>query len=224
MRGCVCFTFDDFHGDAWLQASPLFLKHDGHASFFIVGEITPEKADVMRRLQAVGHTVGLHTLHHRDAICIHEVGQERFLEEEIFPQLNDCEREGIQIRNFAYPNNRRDEATDQMLYAYFDHMRAGRGPAKKTLYYPLESLPKKSWLGGTGIGSYYDSDLSVIKQEMAHAALTDSLLVYFSHDIAPLEKVSRIGTPLEWLEELLAYAETLQLRVLGFDDVNALQV
>jgi len=165
--------------------------------------------------------VGLHTMHHRDAISIHEDGQDRFLEEEIFPQLNACEKEGIRIRNFAYPNNRRDDTTDQMLFPYFDHMRAGRGPAKKTLYYPLESLPEKSWLGGTGIGSYYDSDISVIKQEMAHAAQTDSLLVYFSHDIAPLETVSRIGMPLEWLAECLEYAETLQLRVAGFDDINS---
>ena len=224
MPGCVCFTFDDFHGEAWLQASPLFLEHSGHATFFVVGEITPEKATVMKQLQEAGHTIGLHTLHHRDAIpFIHESGTELYLEEEIRPQLEACTAAGFHIRSFAYPNNRRDDASDQMLFPLFDHLRAGRGPAKKTLYYPLESLTEKSWLGGTGIGSYYDSDPSVIKAEMTHAAETDSLLVYFSHDIAPLEKVSRIGTPVEWLAEFLTYAETLQMRVAGFDELNGLK-
>ena len=78
-RGAVCFTFDDYHGESWLKAAPLFKKYDAHATFFIVGEITPEKAEVMKKLRDAGHTVGLHTLHHRDAIpFIHEQGEVQY--------------------------------------------------------------------------------------------------------------------------------------------------
>ena len=221
-RGAVCFTFDDYHGENWLKAVPLFKKHDAHATFFVVGEITPEKAEVMKQLHAAGHTVGLHTLHHRNALpFIHEQGEAKFIEEEIKPQLEACKKYGIAVRSFAYPNNRRDEASDRMLFPYFDHLRAGRGPAKKTLYYPLKTLPEKGYLGGTGIGTYYNSDLDVLKKEIAHAAETDSVVVFFSHNIAPAAQ--RIHMPLEWLEELLAHARKLKVRIVGFDELNALK-
>ena len=223
-RGAVCFTFDDYHGENWLKAAPLFKKYDAHATFFIVGEITPEKAEVMKKLRDAGHTVGLHTLHHRDAIpFIHEQGEVQYFEAEIRPQLDACRKYGLSIRSFAYPNNRRDDDSDRMLCPYFDHFRAGRGPAKKTLYYPLKTLPEKCYLGGTGIGTYYDSDLAVLKEELNHAAETGSLVVYFSHNIGPVDKIGRIDTRIDWLEELLAHAKKLNLHIVGFDELNALK-
>ena len=223
-RGAVCFTFDDYHGESWLKAAPLFKKYDAHATFFIVGEITPEKAEVMKQLKAAGHTVGLHTLHHRDAIpFIHEQGEVAYFEAEIRPQLDACRKYGLSIRSFAYPNNRRDDDSDRMLCPYFDHFRAGRGPAKKTLYYPLKDLPEKCYLGGTGIGTYYDSDLAVLKEELTHAAETGSVVVYFSHNIGPADKIGRIDTRIDWLEELLAHARKLNLHIVGFDELNTLK-
>ena len=109
-RGAVCFTFDDYHGENWLKAVPLFRKYEAHATFFIVGEITQEKADVMKKLQEAGHTAGLHSLHHCDAVpFIHERSEEEYFRTEIKPQLDSCARYGLSIRSFAYPNNRRDE-------------------------------------------------------------------------------------------------------------------
>ena len=67
-RGVVCFTFDDFHGENWLKADSLFQKYDARATFFIVGEITSEKLEVMRKLKTSGHTIGLHSIHHGDAV------------------------------------------------------------------------------------------------------------------------------------------------------------
>ena len=223
-QGTVCFTFDDYHGENWLSAAPLFRKYGAHATFFVVGEITPEKAEVMKKLRSAGHTVGLHTMHHRDAIpFIHERGEAEYIEQEVKPQLDACRKYGLEIRSFAYPNNRRDEDSDRMLAPYFDHFRAGRGPAKQTLYYPLETLPEKCYLGGTGIGAYYDSDLAVLKKELARAAGTDSVLVYFSHDIGPADRIGKIDLRIDWLEALLARARELNLRIVGFDELNTLK-
>lgn len=223
-RGAVCFTFDDYHGENWLKAVPLFRKYEAHATFFIVGEITPDKAAVLKKLHEAGHTVGLHTLHHCDAVpFIHDRSEEEYLRTEVKPQLDVCAKHGLTIRSFAYPNNRRDEASDRMMFARFDHLRAGRGPQKKTLYYPLSTLPEKCYLGGTGIGSYYDSDLAVLKDEISHAAETDSVLVFYSHNIGPADKIGRIDMPVEWLEELLAHARRLNVRLVGFDELNGLR-
>jgi len=220
-RGAVCFTFDDYHGEKWLAALPLFEKYQAHATFFIVREITAEKAEVMKKLQAAGHTVGLHTLHHRDAVpFVRENGPERYLAEEVKPQLDACAQYGITVRSFAYPNNRRDEETDRMLFPYFDHLRAGNGPARQPLFYPLETLPEKSYLGGTGIGTYYNSDPEALKKLLDRAAETGSLIVFFSHSIHP--GAEHIHMPTEWLEQLLAHARKLNLHIIGFDEINPL--
>ena len=222
-RGAVCFTFDDYHGENWLKADPLFKKYDAHASFFVVGEITPEKAEVMKKLRDAGHTVGLHTLHHRDAIpFIHEQGGDKYLTEEVKPQLDACRKYGLVIRSFAYPNNRHDDDSDRLLFPYFDHFRAGNGPARETLYYPMKNLPEKCWLGGTGIGSYYKSELPVLKQKLEHAAQSGSLLVFFSHNIGPADQIGRVDMPIDWLDELLACAKSLNLRIIGFDELNTI--
>lgn len=223
-KGTVCFTFDDYHGENWLKADPLFKKYDAHATFFVVGEITQEKAEVMKKLKEAGHTVGLHTLHHRDAVSfIREHPGSQYFDEEIKPQLDACRKYGLEIRSFAYPNNLHDDESDRLLFPYFDHFRVGRGPAKKTLYYSLKDLPEKCALGGTGIGSYYNSDLSVLKAELTHAAETGSLVVFFSHNIGPADQIGRVDIRIDWLEELLDHAKKLDLRIVGFEELNGLR-
>lgn len=220
-RGAVCFTFDDYFGENWLKACPMFRKYNAHATFLIAGEITVAKAEVMKKLRAEGHSIGLHTLQHRDALpFIHEQGGEKYFGEQIRPQLDACRKHGLVIRNFAYPNNRRDEVSDKIMFDHFDYLRAGNGPMKKTIFYPLRSLRKKMVLGGTGIGKYYKSDISELKKKLDHAWETDSLVVFFSHDIRPAAE--HVNMPSEWLEELLSHARERNMRIIGFDELKSL--
>ena len=90
-KGAVCFTFDDYHGKNWLKADALFKKYNAHATFFVVGTITPEKLEVMKKLQAAGHSVGLHGVNHRDASrFIARYGEKWYWENEVRPQLDVC--------------------------------------------------------------------------------------------------------------------------------------
>ena len=41
-------------------------KHDAPACFFLVGNYLEKNADLVRRMVAEGHTVGNHTVHHKD--------------------------------------------------------------------------------------------------------------------------------------------------------------
>ncbi len=41
-------------------------KHDAPAAFFLVGNYLSKNPDLVRRMVAEGHTVGNHTMHHRD--------------------------------------------------------------------------------------------------------------------------------------------------------------
>ena len=219
-RGVVCFTFDDYFGKNWLKADAIFKRYDAHATFFIVGGITPEKIEVMKKLQAAGHSVGLHTMHHRNATTFSEKhGEQWYLDNEVLPQLEECRKNGLNVRNFAYPNNRRDEKTDAMLYKYFDYLRAGNGPAKKPVYYPVTEIKKQMVLGGGGIGVFYKSNVEELKSRLDHAAKTNTLIVFFSHNIAPDAK--HIHMPTEMLEALLAHAQKLGMKIVGFDQLKS---
>ena len=219
-QGAVCFTFDDYHGKNWLKADALFKKYNAHATFFVVGSITPQKMEVMKKLQAAGHSVGLHSVHHRDAPrFIARYGEKWYWENEVKPQLDVCRENGLNIRSFAYPNNRHDERSDKMMFQHFDYLRAGYGPTRKIIYYP--EVKAKSVLGGGGIGVFYKSDLEELKTRLDKAAKEGSVIVFFSHNIAPDAK--HIHMPTEMLEALLAHAQKLNLQVIGFDQLNTLK-
>lgn len=110
-----------------------------------------------------------------------------------------------------------------MLFQYFDYIRGGRGSAKKIFYYPQGKLPGKCLFSGTGIGMKYGSKLSVLKRELNYAAETDSVLVYYSHNIDFAERIGQVDMRIDWLEELLAHAKKLDLRLIGFDELNAMR-
>jgi len=224
-RGVVCFTFDDFHGENWLKADSLFQKYDARATFFIVGEITSEKLEVMRKLKTSGHTIGLHSIHHGDAVkYIQENGADKYLEKEIMPQLDVCRGAGLEIHSFSYPCNYRNDETDRLLFRYFDYLRSGHGTdGKPSQYYPLKTLPEKNGFIGTGVGTYYNSEIPVLKAELTHAAETGSILVYYAHNIGPADRIEKNDMPVEWLEKLLAFAKGAGLRIAGFEELKTLK-
>ena len=221
-RGAVCFTFDDYHGANWVKADAIFKKYDAHATFFIVREITPERAEVMKTLQAAGHTVGLHSRSHRKAHPLPDGwNEDKYIANQILPQLESCKKFGIKVRSFAYPNNRRNEKTDQMLFKYFDYLRAGWGKTQQPVYTPLADLPSKMVLAGGGIGKYYKSDLNNLKSLLDEAHKRDALIVFFSHNITPNAK--SIHMPTEMLEELLKHARKLNMNIVGAEELPGLK-
>ena len=219
-KGAVCFTFDDYHGKNWIKADAVFKKYNAHATFFVVGQITPAKIEVMKKLQAAGHSVGLHGIGHRSAPhFIASRGESWYWKNEVEPQLDACNKNGIRIRSFAYPNNRYDEKSNALLFKHFDYLRAGYGKTRKIIYYP--AVKEKMVLGGGGIRTYYSSKLEDLKSRLDHAAKTRSVIVFFSHNIAPGAK--HIHMPTEMLEALLEHAAKLGLPVIGFDQLSSLK-
>lgn len=222
-QGALVLAFDDYGGENWLKADAVFKKYDAHVTFFVCGEITEERADVMKKLRAAGHTIGLHGLHHRDAAPLPEdiPDMETYFRQQVQPQLDACEKAGLTgIRCFGYPNNRRDETSDARLFEVFDYLRAGLGPASQTVYLPVSELPEKIVLRGGCIGKYYDTDLDVVKTQIRQAAESNSLILFTSHDIFP--DAPRVHMPTEWLEIILQTASELNMAVVGMDELKDL--
>lgn len=226
-KGIVCFTFDDSHYHGWLRHIELFRQYNARATFFYQGEITQEMICSMRTLQQHGHSIGLHTLNHKDAVPhMEEMGADVYITEQILPQLQAVRSAVIPVNSFAYPNNRRTEFTDKALSPYFKHLRAGipSRPAKgfwiasqDDAYTSLKKIPSQAVLPGVGIGDFYLSTLENLDAALKRCADNNELIVFFSHNIAP--GAGHVHMSTETLLHCLKKAKELGIKIIGIDEL-----
>jgi cellulose synthase/poly-beta-1,6-N-acetylglucosamine synthase-like glycosyltransferase/peptidoglycan/xylan/chitin deacetylase (PgdA/CDA1 family) len=63
----VALTFDDGPDPEWTpRILDVLAEHHVHATFFVVGTAAAEHPDLLRRILAEGHEIGMHTLTHAD--------------------------------------------------------------------------------------------------------------------------------------------------------------
>jgi len=63
----IALTFDDGPDPTWTpRILDVLRKHHVHATFFVVGTAAAEHPDLVRRILAEGHEIGMHTLTHAD--------------------------------------------------------------------------------------------------------------------------------------------------------------
>ena len=229
-NGVLLLTFDDPNVPNWVNAIPLFAKYDARASFFPCGELDDASLRGLAQLKAAGHTVGIHTLHHRNA---RDIDGATYLKEEVQPQLDAYASIRHVVRAMAYPNNRHTPEMDDYLMAHtaIRHFRTGHvvryDPQAKyekpdlvatdEVFFSVKDLPRRRVLPGIGIGEAYRTDIKEILACIRRAARRNEVLVTFSHDIAP--NAPSIHMKTEWLEKILATAREEGLQILGFDDL-----
>lgn len=226
MSGILLLTFDDCDIVGWTDALPLFHDFRARVTFSISGEILPEVAAFMRTAQSVGHTVGLHTVHHANAPeFIEEKGAEAYFRNEVEPQLEVCAKAGVKCQEFAFPNNRYNDAALDLLSPHFKRFRAGNGvPKNEHLadfdrgFVPRAQVASTVVFGGRGVGEYYESRLDDIFDALQRAAGNDEAVTFFSHGIA--NNAKGVNMPLEILTPMLEEARRLNMEILGLDDLD----
>ncbi len=226
-KGAILFTFDDCDVNGWTNSIELFKRYNAHATFFFSGRIEDEQIECMKKLQAAGHSIGLHSLTHKDAPeFIEKNGTDAYWKQEIEPQLSAVKQAGLSIKNFAFPNNLYNDASIALLQREFKRFRAGCG-AKLTepetqeyanAFFPVSELAGKTVFGGFGVGEYYKTKQEDLLSAIDKAARENKVLVIFSHAIAPEAK--GVNMPLEYLTAALEHADSLGMKILGFDDIE----
>ncbi len=220
-NGILCLTFDDRNFTDWLNAIPLFEKYDAHATFFFSGTIDVQAISVMKQLQEAGHTIGLHTINHTDALPFYyQNGMEAYFEQEIAPSLAICQENGINVTAFAYPNNARDKETDAFLHQYFKRLRGGDhdGPTKKQLYIPMDMVPDSYVMRGTGLGELYATREADVLANMEYIAKNNVCYTYFSHGIH--DNAVFVDMTPQLLESMLKKAQELGIKVMGLAELD----
>ncbi|MBR3923391.1 MAG: polysaccharide deacetylase family protein, partial [Kiritimatiellae bacterium] len=85
--GILCLTFDDAHWKNLEKTIPVFEKHGAKATFFPSGDLNAEALACLKKLHEAGHSVGCHSLGHRDAPAFFKnVSGTMYVRKEITPQ------------------------------------------------------------------------------------------------------------------------------------------
>lgn len=223
-NGILVLTFDDSRFETWLPQLDLFDSFNARATFFYSGEITALMADSMKLLRSRGHSVGLHTTSHKDAV---EVTPEVYFSEYIRPQITQAGSFGVDdIRFFAYPNNRHSEEFDCFLSRYFERFRAGTGIKAPEGYriadidkplIALDKLAVQKIMGGWGIGPYYSSIQENLDAALERSARENKTITFFSHAILPEAKGVHMAEAM--LRATLEKAAELGMVIAGFNEL-----
>ena len=222
--GVLCLTFDDRHFTNWCNAIEIFEKYDAHATFFVYGKIDANALASMKKLQNAGHSIGLHSFNHAKAVeSYRKLGEAEYLKQEIFPQLDVCRVNGIEIRSFAYPNSQRNDQTDKILFKHFDFLRGNCGKIlpkggilAQTDGFFCKNVALKQFFPGYSLSG--DFDMKVIRDAMDRAAEENAVIVFYAHNITPeIAKSHHISVG--QLEEILSYAVSLQMQIKGLNEL-----
>ena len=223
-NGILLLTFDDARFETWLPNLGLFEKFNARATFFYDKEISSEAGDSMKELRSCGHSVGLHTVNHKDAL---DITPGKYYTEYILPQVEQAEAQGIRdISFFAYPNNRHSEEFDSFLSRYFSRFRAGTGiKAPKGYwiadfeapYISLDELASRKVMGGCGIGPFYETTQENLDAALEKAARENKALTFFSHAILP--EARAVHMSVATLEAMLEKAAGLGMVIAGFNEL-----
>ncbi len=220
MSGIICLTFDDCDVKGWTAAIPLFAEYNAHALFSFSGNITAEVISCMKALEAAGHSLGLHSVHHANAPeYMEEHGIQAYYDDEVAPQMEACLAAGLRPGSFAFPNNRFYDAALELLSPYFHHFRAGCGTlGEDAMFVKMKDLnAEHRVMRGGGLGEYYHTKVEDVLAAIDRAADCDECVTFFSHGISAGAK--GVNMPLELLMALLEHAKKRGCKMIGFDEL-----
>ncbi|MEI3847076.1 MULTISPECIES: polysaccharide deacetylase family protein [Microbacterium] len=228
MTGLLSLTFDDRHLRSWVDALPAFDAAGARVTFFIVEAdlLDADERAAIRTLLDAGHGIGSHGLRHRNADAeIAARGAAAYLAEEIDPSIDALCALGGYPSVFAYPNSRRDDASDAALLTRFSRLRGG-GPrtldpdAARGAIVPADSPqtthPARGIDTGRGAEAHL-ADEAVLDTLLHDLADGDGSLILYAHDIAARGPGNHIHP--DRLAAILARAHNLGLRMVPMQEI-----
>jgi len=127
----MLLCFDDCYIGEWHNYLQFFDDHNMKVTFYISGiagiRLIDPGGDKLRELQAHGHTIAYHGMHHlRAGNMVEEEGCEAFMAREIWAGLKILKKEGFDnIQHYCYPYGNHTEMSDRCLCQVFRTLRRG---------------------------------------------------------------------------------------------------
>lgn len=227
----VVLTFDDRNMNQWVKQIPLFEKYDAKVTFFVdhFHALKPQQIAALKKLKEAGHAVGCHGAKHRKAVdYVRQHGMDKYLAVEIEPAVKQMTDAGLTPTAFAYPSSSRNADIDRALLKTFRHLRGGTGLDAaqrmrdlKPIFVPVDQIKATGCLIGTGI-DYAGTEkrphyLTEIKDALDHAKKRGEIVIFYAHNISDKGPGHHISP--QALEVILAYAQSIKLPTLTYDDL-----
>lgn len=125
----LAFSFDDRDLAGWHPLRPLFDRYGAKVTFFIsqFSVLDDDEVRMLRDLAADGHAIEYHSTNHFNAEeFAASNGIDRYIAEDILPDLQRMREAGFDPTSFAYPFGARTPAIDEAVLQHFQLLRAIR--------------------------------------------------------------------------------------------------
>jgi len=132
-RAGLALSFDDDSIDAWHELLPVFERHGARVTFFVSGyqHATAAQRAKLQELARRGHDIEAHSVDHPHVSYATEHGIDRYVSDQVLPNLADLRRDGYAPRVFAYPYGERTAALDAAILAHVAMVRTTAYAAKR---------------------------------------------------------------------------------------------
>lgn len=236
-HGVLLLTYDDRNWDRWVEVLPMFKKYGAHASFYVSGAVAMEKdLKALKKIRQAGHTLGPHTMSHADMVkAFAQMGGPAMYDKEVKPQMEMFKSIGAHPKSLSYPNCiHNKEVDDYLMTRGFTRFRCGHErhvaydpnhrraatvwATTDELFFPVSELPTHHAINGAGMGSAYNTDIDDVCAAIRRAADKNEVLCIYSHDISA--NPNPISTKTEWLEKVLQTAQSVNMAILGMDELD----
>lgn len=201
----IVIGFDDNYIDEWYKIKDTLKYYGVKCTFFVSGFSMLNKRQVqeLKNLQLEGHEIACHSKTHADAESYsNKFGIDKYIENEITPEIESMTKAGIHPVSFAYPNGSRNMKLDRALQDYFKIIRG-------ITLYPRPQFKQFPVVNGLGIDDNFFS-IDYIFKELEHDYNKGQFVVLFGH--TPTEKPfagPRFYTSIDRLVKIIKKAKSL---------------
>jgi len=190
-KGKVMLSFDDQYIDSWYAHMDLYEKYNARLCFYVTrpAELNEDDFEKLRELQAAGHMIGSHGMHHQHVASFETPTDYYHLE--VLPAIRLFAKHGIDITSYAYPFGKGRADVDSLLISkglsvrYADWNWEHVFLPKADRFYISKSKPVK--LRAIGIDENYRIGRLDLLYGLKRAAKENSMLVLHAHDISKKE-------------------------------------
>jgi peptidoglycan/xylan/chitin deacetylase (PgdA/CDA1 family) len=221
----LILTFDDDYVDTWYNAEKELRPYNWKATFFICkySAFTKDQKEKLHYLQKMGHDIAGHGYNHENAVkYVAQHGLDAYVKNEILPLKEAMQKDGFDIKSFAYPDGARNSALDKRLLNYFDFIRGTTYgelyPKSQYCYYEDNRV-----IYGLGIDDDYEQfNLEYYKSLLLYAKEHNKIVIFYGHKTVDSAD-ERLETPIGLLKQLCAFAAENKLKFYSVDDLKKLK-
>ncbi|HEX2963764.1 MAG TPA: polysaccharide deacetylase family protein [Ignavibacteriales bacterium] len=213
----IVIGFDDNYIDEWYKIKDTLKYYGVKCTFFVSGfsMLNKRQIEELKTLQKEGHEIGCHSKTHADAESyVNKYGIDKYIADEIIPEIKAMARSGIHPVSFAYPNGSRNMKLDKALQDYFKVIRG-------ITLYPRPQFNQSNIVNGLGIDDNF-FPIDYIFKELERDYNKGQFVILFGHTptVRPFA-APRFYTSIDRLVKIIRKAKTLGFRFCKISELAA---